>query len=229
MARDGARDALTGEALAGLLARLDPDPDRAGEKYEALRTALVRFFDWRGAPFPDDCADQAIDRLARRIADNEPIADIRSYGLGIARLVWLEQSRAPSARHDFRWTKLSSPSWRFTSRQRRNCRWPTASEMPGRVAGRWPRPDPALLHPRPAPGQIEARAALAREREALWQCPSRPRPASATGSSGAFTTARKPSRRRDMSWSPTQIRPSAHYDPRGLVDAHPVTRRIARR
>ena len=98
MARDGARDALTGEALAGLLARLDPDPNRAGEKYEALRTALVRFFDWRGAPFPDDCADQAIDRLARRIADNEPIADVRSYGLGIARLVWLEQSRAPSAR-----------------------------------------------------------------------------------------------------------------------------------
>jgi DNA-directed RNA polymerase specialized sigma24 family protein len=91
---------ITASALDRLLARLDPEPARAAEAYEALRLALTRFFDWRGAHFPDECADEALDRLVRRLEDGADVADVRGFALGIARLVLLERARAPQARHD---------------------------------------------------------------------------------------------------------------------------------
>jgi len=45
---------LSEEAFAKFLACLDPDPTRAGEKYESLREALVKFLDWWGALFPEE-------------------------------------------------------------------------------------------------------------------------------------------------------------------------------
>jgi len=89
---------LTGPALSRLFGQLDPDPDRAAEAYEQLRLTLTRFFDWRGVIFPDECADEALDRLTRRVGEGEAIENIRSYALGIARLVWLEQMKAASGR-----------------------------------------------------------------------------------------------------------------------------------
>jgi hypothetical protein len=86
---------LTAAQLARLLARLDPDPNRAAEAYESLRRALVRFFDWRGASTPDLCADDTIDRLARRL-DETAVNDVRSYAHGVARLVLLEHQRQPA-------------------------------------------------------------------------------------------------------------------------------------
>jgi DNA-directed RNA polymerase specialized sigma24 family protein len=89
---------LTASALERLLARLDPRADRAAEAYEALRVALTRFFDWRGAAFPDECADDALNRLARRLDEGAEVVDIRGFALGIARLVLLERARGPQAR-----------------------------------------------------------------------------------------------------------------------------------
>jgi DNA-directed RNA polymerase specialized sigma24 family protein len=91
---------LTASALQRLLTRLDPDPTRAADAYETLRVALTRFFDWRGAHFPDECADEALNRLARRLDDGAEVADVRGFALGIARLVLLERARAPQARQD---------------------------------------------------------------------------------------------------------------------------------
>lgn len=87
--------ALTGERFAGLLARLHADPDQAGVEYERLRRALVRFFDWRGGGSPDECADECIDRLARRLDEQAPVVDLQHFALGIARLVLLERQRQP--------------------------------------------------------------------------------------------------------------------------------------
>lgn len=87
--------ALTGPRLAGLLARLHDEPGRAGEEYERLRRTLIRFFDWRGAADPDECADECLDRLARRLDEQTPIQDVRHFALGIARLVLLERQRQP--------------------------------------------------------------------------------------------------------------------------------------
>jgi DNA-directed RNA polymerase specialized sigma24 family protein len=86
---------LTATGLACLLARLDPDPERAALDYERLRRTLVRFFDWRGIAAPDVCADEALDRLALRLEQEVAVKDVRSYAHGIARLVLLERLRQP--------------------------------------------------------------------------------------------------------------------------------------
>ena len=87
----------SGEAgLARLLARLDPEPDRAGREYEELRRRLIKFFDWRGAYPPDECADVTLDRLAVKFAENVEIVDLHRYVHGIARMVLMERHRKPS-------------------------------------------------------------------------------------------------------------------------------------
>jgi RNA polymerase sigma factor (sigma-70 family) len=86
---------ITAAGFTRLLARLDPDSDRAGEEYERLRRALVKFFDWRGAAEPAECADEALDRLARKL-DETDVEDVRNYAHGIARHILLERQREPS-------------------------------------------------------------------------------------------------------------------------------------
>ncbi|HTD24465.1 MAG TPA: sigma-70 family RNA polymerase sigma factor [Terriglobales bacterium] len=81
---------LTKEALEKLLTCLDEDRERAGEKYQTLRTGLARFFEWRGCAFPEDHADEAIDRVARKIAQGEEIRNIQSYVTAVARFVSME-------------------------------------------------------------------------------------------------------------------------------------------
>jgi DNA-directed RNA polymerase specialized sigma24 family protein len=89
---------LTGPAFQRLLARLDDDPARAGERYEDLRRTLVRFFEWRGAPFPEDHSDDALDRVARRLDEGVDIANLRSYSYTVARLIYLETLKGPDVR-----------------------------------------------------------------------------------------------------------------------------------
>lgn len=86
---------ITSRGLARLLARLDADGERAGAEYERLRRVLVKFFDWRGAWPPEECADVTLDRLARRLEQDTEVLDIRQYAQGIARLVLLERQRQP--------------------------------------------------------------------------------------------------------------------------------------
>jgi DNA-directed RNA polymerase specialized sigma24 family protein len=96
--KSGAERGLSATGLARLLSRLDPEPDRAGSLYEALRRTLVKFFDWRGAWAPEEGADETLDRLCRKLEAGEAVDDLRSYAHGIARLVLLEQWRSPGAK-----------------------------------------------------------------------------------------------------------------------------------
>src|SRR5262245_52537956 len=82
--------ALTEEAFAKLMDRLDADRERAGERYEELRRTLLRFFEWRGASFPEERADETLNRVARKLDEGMAIAEIGQYSMGIARLVLLE-------------------------------------------------------------------------------------------------------------------------------------------
>ena len=86
----GRRSELTREALDGFLNSLGADRDRAGTQYLAIHKNLVRFFEWRGCPFPEDHADEAITRVAKRIAGGEEIRDPASYVIGVARFLLLE-------------------------------------------------------------------------------------------------------------------------------------------
>jgi DNA-directed RNA polymerase specialized sigma24 family protein len=88
------RGSVTALGFARLLERLHPDRDEAAHEYERLRHALVKFFDWQGVWPADECADTALDRLARRLQDTT-VDDVKKYVYGIARLVLLERRRAP--------------------------------------------------------------------------------------------------------------------------------------
>ena len=93
--RPGGDRTLSSAGFARLLDRLSNDRDRGAEAYERLRRALVKYFDWRGAGQPDACADETIDRLARKLEDGTAVEDVASYARGIARMVLLEIQRRP--------------------------------------------------------------------------------------------------------------------------------------
>ena len=84
---------LTAQGLDALLARLDPDRDIAGEKYEEIRLKLTKYFEWEGCGFVDEHADEAINRVARAIQQGKEILDLRAYFFGVARLIHFEALR----------------------------------------------------------------------------------------------------------------------------------------
>jgi DNA-directed RNA polymerase specialized sigma24 family protein len=89
---------LSADTFEGLLSRLDADRERAGEKYEDLRRTLVRFFEWRGAPFPDEQADVVLNRLAGKLSAGVEVRNLRAYSHEVARLVLLEAFKGPDVR-----------------------------------------------------------------------------------------------------------------------------------
>src|SRR5689334_22330408 len=92
LAAAGARRkwALTQDAFDKLLTTLGPDRESAGEKYLEVRSNLIRFFEWRGCSFPEDHADETINRVAKRVSEGEEIQNPTGYFLGAARLLLLE-------------------------------------------------------------------------------------------------------------------------------------------
>ena len=80
----------TEEGFAKFLACLDTDPARAGEKYEELREALVKFLDWRGALFPEELVDETFNRVTRKLEEGEKIRDVPTYCHGVARMIFLQ-------------------------------------------------------------------------------------------------------------------------------------------
>jgi DNA-directed RNA polymerase specialized sigma24 family protein len=81
---------LTQEAFDHLLRALDAERERAGEIYQETRSNLIRFFEWRGCPFPEDHADETINRVAKRISEGEEVREPAKYFFGVARLLFLE-------------------------------------------------------------------------------------------------------------------------------------------
>jgi len=84
---------LTADTFTRLLERLDPDHERAGEKYEDLRRTLIRFFEWRGAPYPEEHADEAFNRIARKLGEGIVIKNLAAYSYEVARLIFLETTK----------------------------------------------------------------------------------------------------------------------------------------
>src|SRR5947199_9726181 len=92
--------ALTAESFAKLLACLDSDRERAGEKYEDLRRTLIKFFEWRGAPFPEDQTDETLSRVARKLAEGVEIKNVGGCCYEVARLVCLEVWKGTDSKHE---------------------------------------------------------------------------------------------------------------------------------
>jgi DNA-directed RNA polymerase specialized sigma24 family protein len=90
---------LTPKAFTKLLDKLSADPEIAGSEYEELRRRLIKFFEWRGSLFPEDLADETLNRTARKIDGGEEIEkNVIALALGVAHFVYLETSRRPDNR-----------------------------------------------------------------------------------------------------------------------------------
>ena len=86
---------ITQEPFDDLLAWLDADRDRAGQKYETIRSGLVRIFVARGFSDAEDLADEAITRVVKRLPEISAgyVGEPARYFYGVARNITLEASR----------------------------------------------------------------------------------------------------------------------------------------
>jgi len=95
MRKAGARQTISEDQFAGLLVKLGDEPLQAAARYEALRTRLIFYFRRRCLDFPEDLADEVLDRLARRLAEGAQIDSLPAFAMGIARFVAQEQVSRP--------------------------------------------------------------------------------------------------------------------------------------
>jgi RNA polymerase sigma factor (sigma-70 family) len=77
-----------------LLVRLDQNRVKADSDFLELRRKLIKIFECRRCFDPAACADDAISRVARRLTEGEEIANIKSYLVGVAKLIALEEHRS---------------------------------------------------------------------------------------------------------------------------------------
>ena len=85
----------TQEDLNRLLAWLDPDRDRAGERHERIRRKLILFFASRGFAFAEEMADECINRVMKKLPEIEQqyTGSPENYFFGVAKFVALEWPR----------------------------------------------------------------------------------------------------------------------------------------
>ena len=98
MTTGGNKWVLTQPVFAKLLAHLDADAERAGEKYEQIRRAIVKYFESRGCAWSHELADETINRVARKISEGTEIQEtsLSGYFYGVARNVFREYLRDPA-------------------------------------------------------------------------------------------------------------------------------------
>jgi DNA-directed RNA polymerase specialized sigma24 family protein len=86
---------LTQDAFDTLLNWLDPDRDRAANRYESIRARLVRIFTCRGCFEAEDLADETINRVSERVTELAASyeGDPALYFYGVSQKVHLEYLR----------------------------------------------------------------------------------------------------------------------------------------
>ncbi|HEY3027411.1 MAG TPA: hypothetical protein VGJ55_14775 [Pyrinomonadaceae bacterium] len=88
---------LQQEDFDRLLNWLDANSERAGSIYEKIRWRLIAILASRGCRFPEELADETIDRVARRVVDiqNTYVGDKAIYFLGVMNNVHHEYLKEP--------------------------------------------------------------------------------------------------------------------------------------
>ena len=90
-------DSLTNikEPFDALLEWLDPDRDKAGQRYELIRSGLIRMLISNGLSDAEHYADEAIDRVIKRLPEIKEtyVGDPIKYFHGVARNVIREARR----------------------------------------------------------------------------------------------------------------------------------------
>lgn len=81
--------------------RLDPDSDRAAQKYEKLRRSLIKYFDRHAPTEAEVLTDKTIDRVGTKIAQGVNIrVGLTTYVGGIAHKILLEYFRSLKRPYD---------------------------------------------------------------------------------------------------------------------------------
>ena len=78
-----------------LLRWLDPDRNRAGERYEALRRKLISIFAARQGAFPEEMADDCINRVIPKVTEliSSYEGEPELYFYGVVKFILLEWNR----------------------------------------------------------------------------------------------------------------------------------------
>jgi RNA polymerase sigma factor (sigma-70 family) len=86
---------LSQESFDALLDWLAPEREQAGQKYEEIRTRLIKIFTCRGCCEPEDLADETINRVINRLHEiqGQFKGDQAKYFYGVANKVHLEYLR----------------------------------------------------------------------------------------------------------------------------------------
>jgi RNA polymerase sigma factor (sigma-70 family) len=86
---------LSQEQFDALLNWLAPEREQAGQKYEEIRTRLIKIFTCRGCYEPEDLADETINRVISRLHEirDQFKGDCSKYFYGVANKVHLEYLR----------------------------------------------------------------------------------------------------------------------------------------
>ncbi len=87
---------LQPESFQSLLEWLDEGKSSDGERYLEIRRRLVLFFDRKNCLNPDELADETLNRVARRITEEEKIEteSAARYCFIVAKYIFLESLRA---------------------------------------------------------------------------------------------------------------------------------------
>ena len=106
---------LSQDAFDALLDCLDADRGRAAQKYEKIRCKLISLFEWRGCPFPEEYADIAIDRVAKRVHEGTELQQGSSYAffhgvaLNMMRELWRGAQTDPQRSNSLPDTLMAGP------------------------------------------------------------------------------------------------------------------------
>ena len=86
---------LNEESFEALLRWLHSDREQAGKRYEDIRARLIKIFGSRGCAEPEVLADEAINRVARRVEEISKTytGDPALYFYGVANKIHMEQLR----------------------------------------------------------------------------------------------------------------------------------------
>lgn len=88
---------LTPEAFERLLTWLNHDHEKAGEKYEEIRSGLIKGFRRHSCKEPEELADETINRVAMRLSEIVATyeGDPARYFYGVAHNIHMEYLRRP--------------------------------------------------------------------------------------------------------------------------------------
>jgi len=92
---------LSQESFDALLDWLAPEREQAGQKYEEIRTRLIKIFTCRGCYEPEDLTDETINRVTNRLTEirGHFKGDQARYFYGVANKVHLEYLRRRQLQH----------------------------------------------------------------------------------------------------------------------------------